>query len=84
MSVSMRPFLTCFFGISFLAGYLYLVLYRLDHPPVYGAKMIFPGLPLPFSECAFPSISLHLHHIFAEAPSAFGRYFLQEYRRIRL
>lgn len=50
----MGPFLTCFFAVSFLAGYLYLVLYRLNHPPVYRAKVIFAGIAIIFLRMCLP------------------------------
>lgn len=50
----MGPFLTCIMGIVFLTVYLYLVLYRLDHPAVLRAKVIFAGIVLIFLRMCVP------------------------------
>lgn len=54
MLISMGPFLTCFLGIAFLSGYLYFVLYRLNHPFIYGARIIFIGISIIFLRMCFP------------------------------
>lgn len=54
MSVSMGPFLICILCIAFLTSYLYLILYRLDHPYIYGAKVIFVGIAIIFLRMCIP------------------------------
>lgn len=44
MSVSIGPFLICILCIAFLTGYLYMILYLLDQPYIYGAKAVFIGI----------------------------------------
>lgn len=54
MSISMGSFITCFLGITFLSGYLYIILYRLNHPFIYGAKVIFVGISIIFLRICIP------------------------------
>jgi len=54
MSISMGSFITCFLGITFLSGYLYIILYRLNHPFIYGTKIIFVGMTIIFLRICIP------------------------------
>lgn len=44
MSISLGPFLTCFFTIFLLIGYLYFILYHNKSIIYYGIKLIFVGI----------------------------------------
>lgn len=65
MSISMGSFITCFLGITFLSGYLYIILYRLNHPFIYGTKIIFVGMTIIFYVYASPLIFL-LHILYIQ------------------
>lgn len=54
MDISMGPFITCTLGITFLTVYLYIILYKLDHPYIYGAKVIFAGIAVIFLRMCIP------------------------------
>ena len=52
--LSLGPFITCFIGIVFLAAYLYVILYHLNHHYIYGAKIIFAGIFIIFLRMCIP------------------------------
>lgn len=54
MDISMGPFITCTLGITFLTVYLYIILYKLNHPYIYGAKVIFAGIAVIFLRMCIP------------------------------
>lgn len=54
MAISMGPFITCTLGITFLTVYLYIILYKLDHSYIYGAKVIFAGIAVIFLRMCIP------------------------------
>lgn len=54
MSISLGPFITCFLGIAFLSGYLYVILYKLNHTFIFGVKVIFTGIAIIFLRMCIP------------------------------
>ncbi|MGF0033934.1 M56 family metallopeptidase [Bariatricus sp. SGI.154] len=54
MSLSLGPFITCFLGIAFLTGYLYIILYRSKNFFAYNTKIIFVGITIIFLRLCIP------------------------------